>query len=165
MKKIKLTQGYFAKIDNEDYDKVMASGPWHIKRSYTSKDIIYAYHSVHPNIKLMMHRLILEPRSDQNVDHINSDGLDNRRKNLRLCTDSQNKCWGKKKSHNTSGFIGVNFHKLSGKWQARVRKDNMRHYLGLYDSPRKAALVRDEAAAELHGEFARLNFPEREAGK
>jgi hypothetical protein len=91
------------------------------------------------------------------VDHINGDGLDNQRSNLRPATEAQN-LWNRgPQRNNTSGFKGV--HRFRSRWQAEIMASGRRSYLGTYGTPDEAARAYDAAATELHGEFACLNFP------
>lgn len=105
-----------------------------------------------------MHRLILPDAPE--VDHINGDGLDNRRANLRPATRSENVKNCRRRTDNTSGFVGVTWRADRGKWRAYVRLNGHSRHLGLYATPEEAAVARDLAAIELHGAYAKLNFPE-----
>lgn len=107
-----------------------------------------------------LHRFITGAIKGQYVDHINHDKLDNRRSNLRLCTNSQNmqNC-GKRKS-NKSGYKGVWLNKANGWWYASVRKDYKSYHVGHFRTAEEAARAYDLKALELHGEFASLNFPQ-----
>jgi len=108
---------------------------------------------------LSLHREIMNEPPGLLVDHRNGDGLDNRRENLRLATNSQNGCNKAKKKNTSSQFIGVSFHKKAGKWAAVIRKKGKKTWLGYYDCEIEAAKAYDEAAKKYHKEFARLNFP------
>jgi HNH endonuclease len=103
-------------------------------------------------------RMIMNPEPDQDVDHINHDHLDNRRSNLRVCSHQENTFNHRHKS-GPSGYIGVTFHKATGKWRADISIDYKTRYIGLFSSPEEAAQARDQVAKELHGEFAKLNLP------
>ena len=102
-----------------------------------------------------LHRLILDAPSGMEVDHINGNGLDNRRANLRLCTGSQNSCNKGLNRSNTSGFKGVTLDKKSGRWHARIAVNGESRSLGFYGTPESAYEAYVQASKTLHGEFAR----------
>lgn len=97
------------------------------------------------------------------IDHRNSNGLDNTRRNLRASTLTQNTHNARKQIRNNSGFKGVSWHKQSGSWRARIKVNNKEVALGLFATVEAAALAYDAAAVKYRGDFARLNFPERAA--
>jgi len=103
-----------------------------------------------------MHRLIMNAQPGEQVDHINHNTLDNRKPELRLCTKSQNQHNVGKRQDNTSGFKGVTWHKRDQKWQARIMKSGKDKHLGNFDTPELAYEAYCRAAAELHGQFARV---------
>lgn len=109
----------------------------------------------------ILSRMLERPLEDgEAVDHISGVGLDNRRNNLRLCSRAENVRHQSKRSAPTSSvFKGVCLHKRMRKWQASIRKNNQRTYLGWFDKEEDAARAYDHAALELHGYFALLNFP------
>src|SRR5262249_32390982 len=87
----------------------------------------------------------------------------NRKENLRIVNNSQNQMNARINSVNTSGYKGVSFESREGRYRADIRKDGIRFFLGYFNSPVIAALKYDEAAKELFGEYAWLNFaPERD---
>ena len=85
------------------------------------------------------------------VDHRNRNGFDNRRRNLRYATASQNNANKPKRSLNTSGYKGVFWHKGAGKWMSQIGFKKRRYYLGLFASKREAARAYDQAVQELAG--------------
>lgn len=112
--------------------------------------------------RLMMHNLILPPPPGYVVDHINGNGLDNRRSNLRLATIQQNacntpvyKCKGK-----TSKYKGVSYDPINKKWKAAIQVDGHYKTLSRHPTEDEAALAYNEAAKVAYGEFARLNVIE-----
>lgn len=102
-----------------------------------------------------LHNFIL---NEPYVDHANGNPLDNRRENLRIATHQQN-TWNRRMSrNNTSGFKGViSVH--TGRFTAQIGKDSKVYHLGTYDTAEDAAMAYDDAAVEMFGEFAALNFP------
>jgi hypothetical protein len=89
------------------------------------------------------------------VDHINGNGLDNRKENLRICSHSENQWNRTKYKNNKSGYKGVFFHSKTGHWEAGIRINGKREYLGVFNTPQEASLAYSRKAIELHGEFAR----------
>jgi hypothetical protein len=152
---IPLTNGAFAIIDAEDYELV-SKQKWHLKSSDGRN---YAVSSIYLGPKkykrIRMHRIIMNATTGTYVDHINGDGLDNRRENLRFSTLSQNSCNSKVHSNSGSGLKGVAYYR--GRWMAQIQMLGKRKHLGSYLTKEEAARVYDKAALELHGEFARTN--------
>jgi hypothetical protein len=99
----------------------------------------------------------MQPPKGLHVDHANHNGLDNRRSNLRICTQAENQRNRKLHCNNTSGFIGVCWGKSHRKWKAYIYSYKQHFHLGHFDTAEEAAGVRDVAAKNLHGEFAMLN--------
>ena len=108
-----------------------------------------------------MHRLLLVAPAGLQVDHIDGNGLNNCRSNLRLCTQSQNNANARFKP-GASGFRGV--YKRKGRYRALIssgrREGAKMRYIGSFASAEDAARAYDRVAAEIYGEFATLNFPE-----
>lgn len=153
MKKIPLTQGKFAIIDDEDFELV-SQYKW---RVCCRKNQKYAATEIN-NHKVYMHRLILGINGVQEIDHINGNGLNNCRKNLRHCSRSQNNM-NRHKSWGTSEYKGVSWYKQRKKWRAIIKYNKKYKHLGYFDSEIEAAKVYDNAALEHFGKFAQLNFP------
>ena len=147
----------FAKIDVEDYDKV--KGYWwslSTKRGFTQYAQAHSSHDSKSRLHLSMHRVILGLTDTGLVDHINGDGLDNRKSNLRIATTQEN-AFNQKSNRGSSKFKGVSFRKDNNLWRAYVTKDGKRTYLGDHATEIDAAMAYNKAASQLFGEYARLN--------
>lgn len=157
MKKIPLTKGYVAIVDDEDYNE-LSKHKWCADNS--SKTNVYALRRVGKKLS-RMHNEIIGRKDGLEIDHINGNGLDNRRANLRFCTRSQNRMNGRKNADNTSGYKGVTKSKKSpnNPWHAHIKFNGITKHLGNYKTKEDAARAYDAAAKELHGEFCSLNFP------
>jgi len=154
--KIKLTTGEVALVDKEDFSDISAYSWYRMKvgrDSYEKR--IYAQSTI-DGTSVTMHRLILG-FPDSHIDHINGDGLDNRRQNLRLCSRSQNLCNQGSTEGSSSQFKGV-YNSKRGRWRAELNYEGNRYRLGIFDSEREAALAYDRKALEIHGDFARPNI-------
>ena len=159
MKKIKLTQGQFALIDNEDFERV-SKYKWHADynkttKSYYAKTTPYIGHNKSKNIR--MHRFIMNVPRVLQVDHINKNTLDNRKSNLRFCTREQN-MWNSKSRSGTSKYKGVSFDKQKKKWMARISSNRKIMHIGYYISQKDAAIAYNKKAKKIHGDFAFLNL-------
>jgi hypothetical protein len=106
------------------------------------------------HVNIFMHRIILNVDNGFYVDHINGNGLDNRRSNLRQCTKSENQWNSRIQSNNTSGFKGVDWSKLKNKWRAKIKVGGVRIELGYFDDIEMASEAVAAARIKLHGEFA-----------
>lgn len=156
--KIPLTRGKFAKVDPEDY-LWLAQFRWHCK---TNKNANYAVRDIRVAGKykrIFMHRLIADTPEHLVCDHINHIGLDNRNKNLRNCTISQNNANSRPAKSALSKYKGVTRNKRRQKWVVYIKKDSKQFFLGYFDDEIEAAKAYDHAAKKLHGEYAALNFP------
>lgn len=159
MRLIKLSQGYYAKVDDEDYFWLNL-WKWAIHRTQSK---IYAVRngdkSMGEPASIHMHRQILGTLfSGELGDHKNGDGLDNQRHNLRVATKAQNNQNRVKKEGTTSKYIGVNKIRF-GKheyWEAACCKGKIKKRK-LFKDEIEAAKFYNKMAAELHGEFAKLN--------
>jgi len=156
MKEIPLTQGKVAIVDDEDFE-LLSQWKWH----YSSAG--YATRAIQANGKkrfILMHRLIMNTPVGMETDHINHNGLDNRKSNMRICTLAQNHLNILKNKRNTSGFKGVSWEENRNAWRACIELNGKGTKLGRFKSPQDAARAYDKAARELFGEFAFTNFPD-----
>lgn len=153
-----------AVVDEEDYPLV-GEYRWVLqlegKRSYA----VYRFMAGGKRRSLRMHRLILPDVSI--VDHINGNGLDCRRENLRAADNTRNgfNVGAKQRKRKSSRYKGVHFNKgarpASRPWSATIQAFGERHHLGQFATDEEAAHAYDTGAHKYHGEFARLNFPEK----
>lgn len=163
-RRIPLSKGLFAIVDDEDYEAVLEF-KW---SAHSAAHTAYAVRQLrtpgganrHEALHTWLTRWAL-------VDHINGDGLDNRRANLREATPRQNQANRRKSSVSGQPFKGTR-ELPSGRWQAYIRDPRKRpdadgkvgkRAVGTFASAEHAARAYDDAAREIHGEFAALNFP------
>lgn len=157
MKRIPISRGMFALIDDEDSHRVLRYR-WH---AYPSKSTWYAKASAWDHIhkkqfNLPMGRFIMDAPKEKCVDHINGDGLDNRKSNLRICTNAENSRNQKMKPH-SSRFKGVTWNARLGNWVAQIRANGTTKHLGVFTDECDAAKAYNVAAMKHFGRFARLN--------
>jgi len=158
MKEIKLTQGQVALVDDSLFDYLNQT-KWYAEWRLDRKSYVAARHSktlFGKSTKIYMHAIIMHTPKGAQTDHRNHDTLDNRKQNLRICTNAQNQHNSGKHSDNTSGYKGVR--KSGRKWRTEIRINGEYRYLGTFDTRELAAHAYDEAAKRLHGEYAILNF-------
>lgn len=163
MRTIELTRGYVTTVDDEDYE-VLSQWHWQVriapKKNNTSYYAIRTDRTGEKPVTVMMHRAILQPPRGLYVDHIDGNGLNNARGNLRLCNLSQNSV-NRAYCAPSSGYRGVSL-KVRGNWRrwvAQIGANGGRHqHLGYFKTPEEAARAYDAAALRLHGGFAQLNF-------
>lgn len=162
MKLIPLTRGKFAQVDDEDYEYLMQF-KWQCHRGHNTQYATGALYSKETKKQtyVAMHRLLLGLTNPKvHTDHIDRNGLNNQRSNLRVATPSQNCANVKKVNGKSSRYLGVRFRKDNLKWCAEIRKNSKGYRLGCFKTEKEAALAYNKAAKELHGEFANLNIIE-----
>jgi hypothetical protein len=164
-RRIYLGEGQWTILDQEDYCR-LRKYRWIV---YGRGQSLYAfrYKFIGPNTTTMMsmHREILVSTDGRFVDHRNCNSLDNRRSNLRFATRAENNCNRRKQKNTTSQYLGVCFDKRIKNWVGVVVHNKKRYWLGRFDSEIEAAKAYDEKANQLFGEFARLNFPEKDESR
>lgn len=158
---IPLAGGYIAIVDEAD-EKEVASHQWAIHRGSTSITA-YAATRGESHSTLLMHKHIMgKAPAGLEVDHINGNGLDNRRSNLRFVTSGVNKHNSPPRRNALSPYKGViarrNRHGAITGWMARIRKDDVKYHLGTFRTEEEAARIYDAAALRLYGPLARINF-------
>jgi len=148
----KTIQGY-AIVDDEDFDWLNQWWWYRDSRGYAARR-----KGVKPNEKIiLMHREIVQTPKGMETDHINRTRLDNRRKNLRVCTTQQNQMNKSIQKNNTSGFTGVSWSKKASKWTATIKLNRKTAYIGQFDNKEDAIKERRVKELELFGEFSSLN--------
>lgn len=162
---IELPKGEIAIVDREDVDLVLQ---FRWSALHTRDGRIYVYRSVaipqrwrqsgFKHTCISLHRFLLDPPSDLWVDHINGDGLDNRRQNLRLATPRQNAANQRKAIRPGSKYKGIH-RSLHKGWVAGITCAGKDVYLGSFRNEEDAARAYDDAARAMFGEFACVNFP------
>jgi hypothetical protein len=151
---IPLTQGKVALVDDDDLERVLK----HIWVASLQRGKWYAVGVVQSKLTYL-HRFILDLNSsDPEIDHIDRNGLDCRRSNMRLATRSQQMANQKKQSDTSSRFKGVTWLNRNKKWMAQIKVDGKHRYLGSFVDEEDAARAYDKAAKEAWSEFARTNF-------
>ena len=160
-RRIPLSRGRYALVDPDDY-AWLSQYNW-----YTTGDkgLFYAVRSAgrrqgQKRAVATMHREILKVPAGMFVDHINHNGLDNRKANLRPATRAQN-AWNRRKPHRGSlhsKYKGLSWHKRQNRWGVRVTVDGNSRFIGYFNNELDAARAYDQAAKKYHREYASLNF-------
>lgn len=175
MRRIKLTRGWTALVDNQDYER-LSKHTWHV--TILARKGVPAVGAARRSIEagrypdgrrrqrfVIMARVILNAPPDREVDHINRGRgrvIDNRRQNLRLATSQQNKHNQRVRRGGSSIYKGVDYHRKSRKWRAQITLNGKVTYIGIYPLETDAAYAYD-AQARLHfGEFCHTNFPQQQ---
>jgi len=157
MKQIPLNKNLFALVDDDDYIH-LSTYRWHVFHPYNTAYAVRKGRKGESHT-VRMHRQILGVLPGIDVDHINRDGLDNRKCNLRICSASLNQANMISKAPNkTSHYKGVSFKREYRKWVAQIQYRKKKYHLGYFMTEREAAAAYDKKAKELFKEFARLNL-------
>jgi len=156
-RKIYLTQGKYAIVDPEDYEG-LSKYKWFAVRN---NGRFYAVRSM-KNRNVKMHQVIMGTEEGKVIDHVNGNGLDNRKANVRFATSEQNG-WNKRKQRGnySSKYKGVSRSKKRNQWRVRIKYKGRSIHLGRFETEEEAARAYDAKAKELFREFAWLNFPAR----
>ena len=156
VRKVELSFGKVAIVDAEDFERLKdykwcavmrKDEPWYAKTL-----------NLEGNLR-SMHRLVMNAPKGMLVDHIDHDGLNNRKSNLRICTCAQNVHNRRPCKGGTSRHKGVYWDKQHKKYRAAIGHKSKRYNLGRFDNEDDAGRAYDKKAKELFGEFAYLNFP------
>lgn len=155
MKKIPLTQNQVSLVDDEDFDK-LNKFKWYADKQLSG---FYARRMSYQNVRKCIHmsHVIINCPKGKQVDHINHDTLDNRKDNLRVCSNRENSINRRMLSNNKTGYRGVVWHKRDKKFASQIKNKGKHYHLGSYDCKHEAALVYNRKAKELHGKYAFQN--------
>lgn len=154
---IPISRGLFATIDREDYERVTNGGKWKWT-ALPTKWTAYVRRNVTRDGRqhsLYLHRFIMGDREGFEIDHIDGNGLNCSKSNMRYATKAQNAQNQKLKKSNSSGIKGVTFNKIQMKWQAYITIDRRMIHLGFHFTKEAAAAAREAAAKIAHGNFYR----------
>jgi hypothetical protein len=158
---ILLSQGAIALVDDADYASAIAVDPWCLS---DCGGHMYAQHAYTDQFGMQrtirMHTFLTRWTL---VDHVNGDGLDNRRVNLRPAMPSENSANQRLSRANSSGFKGVHLYKRTGKWRAYISAGGVARHIGYFATPEDAARAYDAEAIATWGEYARPNFPQEQS--
>ncbi len=165
MKKIPLAQGKVALIDDEDFELVSQYKWYYYKNKNESAN--YAITKIRTGHKkyqvIKMHRLILGLKTGDKhqCDHIDHNGLNNQKNNLRICTSQQNRFNSRARKNSTSKYKGVCWDKRRRQWVSYIRIQKKLIYLGGFCNEKEAAKIYNRVALFEFGEFAYTNFPKK----
>jgi len=152
---VPLTKGYEAVIDAADA-ALVGQWNWHAMEDGGRVYAARKDHSAGRSETVRLHRLLTGAAKGVMVDHRDGDGLNNRRKNLRTATNSQNQ-HNRRPQQGRCSLKGVSWHCQARRWRAHISVDGRKRHLGLFDTPEAAHAAYCKASTELHGEFGRVN--------
>jgi len=161
MKRIPLTQGKFALVDDDIFDELNQDKWYALKNKRT----FYAVRNVRKadgkQTSLKMHRVIIQTPSGMETDHIDHNGLNNQRSNLRICTTIENshnkRAEVKEDTKYSSNYVGVSWHKDNKKWRANIASNGKDIHLGYFNNELDAAIAYNNALKKYHSVVTRLN--------
>lgn len=161
MKILKNNKNYKCIVDDEDYERYKDYN-WSVNDYYNKGPYFVRIKQINNKKEsIRLHRLIMNAKKGEEVDHIDGNTLDNRKCNLRICTPKENSRNRKRQKNNTTGYVGVLFVNrkyLIRQFRARIKVDGKIKHLGYFKTREEAALAYNIAAVIYFGEFARLNI-------
>jgi len=153
MKVIPLTQGKMARVDDEDYLRVAAVNWW-----ADFRDNKWYARGYQKGIVIYLHRFVMDADPGMQIDHIDGDGLNCQKYNLRHATNQQNSSAFQRKRGTTSRFRGVSWYRRDSCWRAHITVGGKQRHLGYFEIEETAAHAYDSAARHCLGRFASPNF-------
>ncbi len=157
MKEINLSQGKVALVDDEDFE-LLSQWKWSTHKNGRCYYAVRSDYTDGVRSDIKMHRVIMAPSVDMVIDHIDDDGLNNQKINLRICTTQQNASNARSGGFGASKYRGVTRMLDRPKWRANIRHNGGRILIGYFDDEVDAAKAYDNKATKLNGAFARTNF-------
>lgn len=160
MNRIELTKGYIALVSDEDFEEI-SKHKWCVDSTQGYAVRARKKHEK-PGGVIRMHRQIMNAPAGTDIDHINGNGLDNRRENLRICNRSENLRNSIKRKETSSKYKGVSWNPNSNGWIVRIKYEGIELRVGhIFLDEITAANAYDKLAKKLFGTFARINFPNK----
>ena len=156
---IQIARGLTLIVDESDYGYVMETGPWTPQPGKAGTFYAMRTKWQGEKRKVYLHRILIGVTPDRRVDHINGNGLDNRRSNLRVCSNAEN-MRNMRRGRGRSIYKGVAWFTRDECWRAYIVMDAKQIHLGYFATEVEAAEAYDESARRLFGAFAKLNFTE-----
>jgi hypothetical protein len=154
-KEIILTNGGVALVDLDDYEW-LSQLTW--RKSSSGAAVRNSSRHLGPQKPIWMHRVIMACPEGMVVDHINNNRLDNRKENLRICTQAENARNRTTPHINKCGYKGVYWHKGKRRWYAHITMNGKQKHIGAFHNIHDAARRYNEKAVELFGEYAKVNI-------
>jgi len=156
MRLLSILGGLYSRVDDEDFERLNGFN-WHLsKRSTGHFYVVRSNVNGRKNIKIYLHRDVMNAKKGEIVDHKDRDVLNNQKSNLRFCTQSQNLMNRERPKSCSRNFRGV--YKIRDRWFASIKRDGKTISLGGFSTERDAAIAYNNSAKSLHGEFATLNI-------
>lgn len=152
-KLIPLSQGKFAIVDEDNFD-ALSEHNWMYSHGYAKRNFVKENGK---KTTIYLHRVILGAEKGQIVDHKNGNPLDNRKTNIRICSQSENLFNKRIQSNNKSGYKGVAWNKEKKKWQAQARFCGKRYSIGYFQTKEEAAKAYNNTIIKISSEFSKPN--------
>jgi hypothetical protein len=163
MKTLKIKDNYEILLDDEDFE-LYSKFNWYLSRGrttvYAGRDVRYGPRKENKKRRILLHREIMNASEHEYVDHINGNGLDNRKSNLRKCSNADNLKNRSSTKNNKLGLKGISLDKrlnLSKRFKVAITYNGIYKFIGRFETKEEAIAAYNEAAIKYHGDFAWLN--------